>query len=121
MHSVFCRKKSIFLIIVSVLIICCLQISAIASGVTASNEQNLVARPSSTGKLHLEGTQLTGENDQPAVLRGVSTHGLTYYPDFVDQNLFSHISKNRGTNLMRLAMYSNEYCNGNRKMDVASE
>ena len=112
------RKKALCLIMVSLLIVCCFSTSAKASGGTAGKEESLAAHPSSTGQLHLEGTQLLGENGQPAVLRGVSTHGLTYFPDFVDQDLFSHISKDWGANLVRLAMYSKDYCNGNRKANM---
>ncbi|MBQ0018629.1 MAG: cellulase family glycosylhydrolase [Clostridiales bacterium] len=100
------------------LIFCCFPISAKAAESTATNKESITARPSSTGQLHLEGTQLVGENGHPAVLRGVSTHGLTYYPDFVDKDLFSHISKDWNANLVRLAMYSNDYCNGNRDANL---
>lgn len=61
---------------------------------------------------------MTGENGQPVVLRGVSTHGLTYFPDFVDRDLFSHVSNDRGANLVRLAMYANDYCTANRKANT---
>ncbi len=72
-------------------IVCGFPVLANASADTADNEQSFSARPSVTGRLHLEGQQLVGENGQAAVLRGVSTHGLTYYPDFVDRALFSHM------------------------------
>lgn len=110
-------KKPLCIIVFFILIVCCFPITAKAEE-TADKEQSLTARPSLTGRLHLEGTQLMGENGRPAVLRGVSTHGLTYYPDFVDRDLFLHISRDWGANLVRLAMYSNDYCSGNRKANT---
>ncbi|MCQ2511902.1 MAG: cellulase family glycosylhydrolase [Lachnospiraceae bacterium] len=118
MKSVFCRIKAFCLIILSVLLVCSFSISAKAFEGTTNNAPDNAARPSSTGQLHLEGAQLVGENGQLAVLRGVSTHGLTYYPDYVNPDLFSHISKEWGANLVRLAMYSSDYCNGNQKTNM---
>ncbi len=69
-----------------------------------------VTRPSNSGKLHLEGTTLVSESGETAVLRGVSTHGLTYYPEFVNEALFGKLSYEWDCNLVRLAMYSTEYC-----------
>lgn len=116
----FCRhlfsdaKRSLCILLISALLICGFSVFASASANTAEPS----ARPSVTGKLHLEGMQLTGENGEPAVLRGVSTHGLTYFPDFIDRDLFSHISKDWGANLVRLAVYSEDYCGGNREANL---
>lgn len=111
-------KRTLCITMLFVLILGYLPVSAKAAESSAGNGQIVAARPSSTGQLHLEGTELVGENGQPAVLRGVSTHGLTYYPDFVDKDLFSHISRDWNANLVRLAMYSNDYCNGNRDANL---
>ncbi len=78
------------------------------------------ARPSVNGYLHVEGTQLVDENNEPVILKGISSHGLTWYPDFIDEKLFADLSEQWDCNLIRLAAYSSEYCKGYRQqtMDV---
>ncbi|MBQ9007697.1 MAG: cellulase family glycosylhydrolase [Atopobiaceae bacterium] len=73
-----------------------------------------VARPSTAGKLHVNGTQLVGENGEPVTLFGISTHGLAWFPQYVNADLFSELSA-WGANVMRLALYTDEnggYCAG---------
>lgn len=73
-------------------------------------------RPSSCGQLAVKGGQLTSAKTGKAVqLRGVSTHGLSWFPQYVNQACFSQISSEWGCNLVRLAMYTaeyNGYCTG---------
>lgn len=66
-------------------------------------------RPSVNGRLHVEGVSLADENGEPVQLRGVSTHGLTWYPDFINNGLFEQISKDWDCDLIRLAMYASVY------------
>ncbi|MBR2677766.1 MAG: glycoside hydrolase family 5 protein [Solobacterium sp.] len=49
------------------------------------------------------------EAGETAVLRGFSTHGLTWYPDYVNPDLFEDLSVNWNCNIVRLAMYSEDY------------
>ena len=69
-----------------------------------------VARPSVNGRLHVEGIRLTDTSGKAVQLRGVSTHGLVWYPDMVSENLFQQVSKDWNCNVFRLAMYSENYC-----------
>ncbi len=46
-------------------------------GVYAKDEAEVTARPSVSGRLHVEGPHLLDQNGNHAVLRGVSTHGIT--------------------------------------------
>jgi len=77
-----------------------------------------VARPSTSGKLHVVGTELYDQNGNRVVLRGVSTHGLAWFPQYVNNKLFHQLSKEWNTNLIRLAMYSDDYVNGDRKKNL---
>ena len=46
-------------------------------------------------------------------LRGISTHGIAWFPDFVNQDAVTQLSKDWGANLFRIAMYTDEnggYC-----------
>lgn len=78
----------------------------------------MVARPSINGKLHVQGTGLYDEAGTQVVLRGASTHGLTWFPQYVNNNLFRQLSREWNTNLIRLAMYSYDYVNGDREKNL---
>jgi len=49
------------------------------------------ARPSVNGRLQVDGTRLTDASGQEVQLRGVSTHGLIWYPNMVSENLFRQV------------------------------
>lgn len=68
-----------------------------------------VARPSGAGALKVRGTGLVGEDGQAVQLRGISTHGLSWFPEYVNGELFGEISSDWGANVVRLAMYTAEY------------
>ena len=84
--------------------------SASGSGQETAADPAGTARPSSNGQLHVQDTVLADEHGDPVQLRGVSTHGLTWYPEFVSADFFRTISEDWNCNLIRLAMYSEEYC-----------
>lgn len=65
------------------------------------------------GKLHVQGTRLCNEQGQPVQLRGVSTHGLAWFPQFVNEEAFRTLRDDWHANTIRLAMYTAEsggYC-----------
>ncbi len=66
------------------------------------------------GKLSVSGTQLVDTNGEAFQLRGVSTHGLSWFPQYVNYDAFKEIRDGWGANAMRLAMYTGEggYCQG---------
>ncbi len=84
---------------------------ALAKGSSAkeSQAQAQLARPSKNGALHVEGSQLVDSKGQPVILRGVSTHGIAWYPQFVNEGLFKDISAEWDCNLVRLAFYPESY------------
>lgn len=71
--------------------------------------------------LHVEGTKLVNAKGKQVQLRGVSTHGLSWFPQYVNQKAFAFMKKDWKINTVRLAMYTaeyNGYCTGddsNRK------
>ena len=67
-----------------------------------------IARPSTNGALHVEGTSLVDEHGSMVVLRGVSTHGLAWFPAYVNQDMFEQLAS-WGANAVRLALYTEEY------------
>lgn len=73
-----------------------------------------LARPSKNGALKVKGTTLVDKKGRIVQLRGMSTHGLAWFPEYVNQKCFQTISK-WGANVVRLAMYTGEYggyCSG---------
>ncbi len=60
------------------------------------------------GALHVESTQLTDEHGEPVQLRGMSTHGLTWYPQYTNANAMKTIAE-YGGNVVRLAVYADHY------------
>ena len=78
------------------------------------------ARPSNSGKLQVVDGKLCSENGEPVMLRGVSTNGLITAEDYLNEPLFRELSRDRGVNLVRLAMYTYGvgvvgYCTGGDK------
>lgn len=76
------------------------------------------ASPSVTGALHVEGTKLTGSNGEPVQLKGISTHGLAWFPDYVNEECFRELHEEWKVNVIRLAMYTEEsggYCSDGDK------
>ncbi len=60
------------------------------------------------GKLKVEGTNIVDEQGNNFQLKGVSTHGLQWYPQYVNQESFTYMQQNWGINAIRLAMYTGE-------------
>lgn len=67
------------------------------------------AAPSKNGALQVAGTQLVGEDGQPVQLRGISTHGLAWYPQYVNGACFRQLHDEWKANVVRLALYTAEY------------
>lgn len=69
------------------------------------------------GKLSVKGTQLVDKNGKNFQLKGMSTHGLQWFPGFVNENAFKTLCDDWNTNVIRLAMYTGEggYCSGNKE------
>ncbi len=71
-------------------------------------------RDASAGALSVDGTQLMAQGS-PIRLKGVSTHGLSWYPQYVNDDMFKELHDKWGCNLVRLALYTaeyNGYCTG---------
>lgn len=79
----------------------------------AASAENSVATPSTAGALKVVGSQLCDHDGDPVQLRGVSTHGLAWYPDYVNKTFFQELRSDWNANVVRLALYTAEsggYC-----------
>ena len=60
------------------------------------------------GWLTLKGTQIVDKNGNAYQLKGMSTHGIGWFPDFVNEQAFKTLRDDWNTNVIRLAMYTGE-------------
>lgn len=65
--------------------------------------------------LAVDGTRLVDDQGKAVQLKGISTHGLAWYPDYVNADCFAQLKEEWGIDVIRLAMYTGEnggYCTG---------
>ncbi len=78
-----------------------------------------IATPSTSGQLHVEGNQLVDENGMVVQLKGISTHGIGWFGQYVNEACFKQLRQEWNVNVIRLALYTDEengYCtNGNKE------
>lgn len=61
------------------------------------------------GALSVRGTDLIDGSGNPFQLKGISTHGLAWFPQYVSEDAFRTLRDGWGANAVRLAMYTGEY------------
>lgn len=61
------------------------------------------------GALQVKGNRLTDENGNQVQLKGISTHGLSWYPQYVNEDFFRQMRDEWNVEVVRLAMYTAEY------------
>lgn len=65
------------------------------------------------GKLSVDGASLVDKNGEKFRLYGMSTHGLAWFPQYVNHDAFETLLNDWNTNCVRLSMYTYEnggYC-----------
>ena len=99
---------------------CLFAIGMTGNSASAAENEVYTARPSTDGALYVDGRDLyarkTGKQVQ---LRGVSTHGIIWFSDFVDGTMIGQVSEDWNCNLLRVAMYSEAYCNGEKEESLS--
>ena len=74
------------------------------------------------GQLKLKGTDIVDKNGKKYQLKGPSTHGIAWFPDYVNKDAFETV-RGWGANMVRIAMYSGEnsgYCTGGNQTELKS-
>ena len=61
------------------------------------------------GALHVENGKLTDENGNTVHLYVMSTHGIAWFPQYINYDSFRTLRDDWNTNCIRLAMYTAEY------------
>ncbi len=75
---------------------------------------------SAIGALSVQDGALVDGAGNAVQLRGISTHGLAWYPDYVNEDCFAEL-RSWGADVVRLAMYTAEdggYCTGGSQSDL---
>lgn len=57
------------------------------------------------GQLHVSGSHIVNQKGKTVSLKGVSTHGIAWFPEYVNKSCFKSFRK-MGVNTIRLAFYS---------------
>lgn len=73
------------------------------------------------GQLKVKGTQIVNAKGKAVTLKGVSTHGINWFPQYVNKSAFKTLRDQWGVNCIRLAMYTKEYngyCSGGNQSDL---
>ena len=69
------------------------------------NKNNYV---SYNGKLKVNGTKLVNQFNEKIILKGISSHGIQWYNDFINKDSIKILKNEWNTNVFRLAMYTEE-------------
>lgn len=91
--------------------------------------QNITTRENTTqknagnvsGSLRVQGTKLVDSRGKTVQLRGLSTHGIAWYPEYINNGFFAELRTKWNANVVRLAMYTAEsggYCTGGSKTNL---
>ena len=58
------------------------------------------------GALHVEGTSILNQNNEIFQLRGLSTHGIQWYGEYLNPTLLKSLRDDLNINVIRLALYT---------------
>ncbi len=61
------------------------------------------------GRLKVSGTKIVNASGKPFQIKGVSTHGLSWFPEYANKAAMQELRDSWGVNTIRLAMYTEEY------------
>ncbi|WP_409509728.1 cellulase family glycosylhydrolase [Bacillus spizizenii] len=93
---------------VSILIVYLFIVLLANSGLTAPEASAAVTKTpvSINGQLSIKGTQLVNQNGKAVQLKGISSHGLQWYGDFVNKDSLKWLRDDWGITVFRAAMYT---------------
>ena len=109
-------KKRVISMILTAVLLC----SAAFSSACFAQEDNSIAEPvrvaqsektpfEKYGALRVKGSKLLSEDGTQCQLHGVSTHGIAWFPEYVNKSAFRNLRDQWGVDTIRLAMYTAEY------------
>lgn len=87
------KKTAILFVLTAVMAVVC---------IIGADKPCMAAKPSA---LHVKGTKIVDSSGKVVVLKGASTHGIAWFPQYVNKQCFQSLKK-MGANTVRLALYS---------------
>lgn len=106
--------------VISIFAILALVITMLGAMVVTGTDRIAQAKETpleTNGRLSVKNGTIVNRNGKAFVIKGVSTHGLSWYPQYVNKKAFASLKK-MGANTIRLAMYTEEYmgyCTGGKE------
>lgn len=74
-------------------------------GIFSSQEAKASTPVEKWGRLSVKGTNIVSQSGKKVQLKGVSTHGIAWFPQYINKSCFQSFKK-MGANTIRLALYS---------------
>lgn len=97
------NKKANYLLLAAAIFLIILIVRFIVASVITPNPYK------DHGVLSVKDGQLVDENGKPFQLKGVSTHGINWYPQYINRRSFKTLRDKWGVNVIRLAVYTRGY------------
>lgn len=80
--------------------------------------KNAPGGPAEHGALRVENGRLTNQHGRPVQLRGLSSHGLVWFPEYANFRALMDL-RSRGANLFRAAMYADSIHEGYNENEIS--
>ena len=112
------KNKKIRILRILCAMLCCI---CLAGTLPVENVSAASTSVKKNGRLSVKGTRLVNSQGKTVVLKGVSTHGINWFPQYVNKAAFKTLRDNWGVNCIRLAMYTEEYngyCSGGNQAEL---
>lgn len=110
------KRVGLKMVIISSLI-CCLLLQMSVYPVYAGSSTPL----RTNGQLKVKGTGIVNSSGKTVALKGVSLHGINWFPQYINKSAFKTLRDQWGVNCIRLPMYTaeyNGYCSGGNQSDL---
>ena len=112
------KNKTIRILRILCAMLCCI---CLVGTLPVENVSAATTPVKKNGRLSVKGTRLVNSQGKAVVLKGVSTHGINWFPQYVNKAAFKTLRDNWGVNCIRLAMYTEEYngyCSGGNQAEL---
>ena len=112
------KNKTIRILRILSAMLCCI---CLVGTLPVENVSAATTPVKKNGRLSVKGTRLVNSQGKVVVLKGVSTHGINWFPQYVNKAAFKTLRDNWGVNCIRLAMYTEEYngyCSGGNQAEL---
>lgn len=112
------KFRSLFTLVLTVLLLTANVFTGLSSIALADTPDTPV---SIHGALRVEGPSLVDCHGEKFQLRGMSTHGIAWFPQYVNRDAFRTLRDDWHANCIRLALYTEEYngyCSGGNQEEL---